>query len=147
RAARRGGGAGAPAVGRGLEHHAGPAGASACRGEKRRFLPHLHGSDGARLTHAARLSEAVIERILAYRLDERWGRRPENAIPELLLLLEFLARQGRRRSDPHVQRLFARLENARSRDGAFPPHLSARGWYPPEYTQVMVEYLCWWLGE
>jgi len=99
------------------------------------------------LSHTARLSEAAIERILAYRLDERWGRRPENAIPELLLLLEFLARQGRRRSDPHVQRLFARLESARSPDGAFPPHLSARGWYPPEYTQVMVEYLRWWLGD
>ena len=99
------------------------------------------------LSYAARLSEATIERILTYRLDERWGGQPEDAIPELLLLLEFLARQGRRRDDPHVQRLFARLESARNGDGAFLPHLSGRGWYPPEYTQVMFEYLRWWFGD
>lgn len=99
------------------------------------------------LGHAARLPDEVIERIMAFRLDERSEAPAEWWIPELLLQLEFLARQGRRLNDPHVQRLLHKLESARDEEGGFLPHESHKGYYPPEYTQLMYEHLRWWLGD
>ncbi len=99
------------------------------------------------LTWAARLPDEVVERIAAFRLDETVEAPPEWFIPEILLQLEFLARQGRRMSDPHVQRLMRRLESARDEEGAFLPHESYKGYYPPEYTQLMYDHLRWLLGD
>lgn len=99
------------------------------------------------LGYAARLPDEAIERIMAFRLDERGDAPASWRIPDLLLQLEFLARQGRRLNDPHVQRLLRKLESARDDEGSFLPHESYKGYYPPEYTQLMYEYLRWWLGD
>ncbi len=96
---------------------------------------------------AARLPAAAIERIMAFRLDERDDAPVDWFLPEILLQLEFLARQGRHLGDPHVQRLLQRLESARDDEGAFLTHQSHKGYYPPEYTQHMYDYLRWWLGD
>jgi hypothetical protein len=96
---------------------------------------------------AGRLPAEAVERIMAYRLDERSDAPVDWWIPELLLQLEFLARQGRRLDDPHVRRLLGRLNSARDDEGAFLPHESHKGYYPPEYTQMMYDYLRWWLGD
>ncbi len=95
---------------------------------------------------SGRLPAAAVERIMAFRLDERWQAPVDWWIPEVLLQLEFLAQQGRRAGDPHVQRLLGRLESARDEEGAFLPHESYKGYYPPEYTQLMYDHLRWWLG-
>ncbi len=95
---------------------------------------------------ASRLPVEAVERIMAYRLDERGGDLAASAIPELLLQLEFLARQGRRRGDPHVTRLQRRLQSARDEHGRFAAHEGPRGYYPAEYTRCQSDYLGWWLG-
>lgn len=96
---------------------------------------------------AARLDDAAVERMMAFRLEERGEAPADWWVPEVLLQLEFLARQGRRAGDEHVQRLWQRLEAARDEEGGFLPHESWKGYYPPEYIQCQYDYLRWWLGD
>lgn len=99
------------------------------------------------LGHVPGLPAAAVERMMGYRLDERWEAPSGWWIPDLLLQLDCLARQGRRLDDPHVRRLLQKLERARDEEGSFLPYEGCKGCYPPEYTELIYSHLRWWLGD